>query len=143
MSTRETVPPGTLRVDRSDEGIVVRYLDGRRTVYRLEPEVTDPPLRTKPERLVQVLQVDESFSEGVLVYINDRDTAAEILEESGVGRVNLTPGESASVLPGVAVEMEGHSAVLDVDPAAVAGRLFVFAEGQLGSAAYEVRLETT
>lgn len=138
MSTRETVAPATLSVDRREEGIAIRYLDGRETVYRQPPEPTTPPLTTRPGLLVQVLQVTDEFDSGILVYVNDRDSAAEILKDSGVGRINLQPGEAASLLPGIEVTMDGHQAVVDVDFAAVDGRVFVFEEGMLGSLAHEL-----
>lgn len=138
MSTRETVSPATLQVSRRDEGIAVRYLDGRETVYRQEPEAVSPPLETRPGLLVQVLQVTPDFGSGLLVYVNDPDSAAEILEDTGVGRINLQPGEAASLLPGIEVTMEGHNAVIDADLDAIDGRVFVFEEGTLGSAAYEL-----
>ncbi len=141
MAGREPISPSTLRLEETDRGIAVYYLDGRRTVYNQTPDPSEPPLRTKPGRLVQILLAEADLSEGVLVYVNDPDTEAEILEESGVGRVNLDPGEHVSVLPGITVEMDGYGAVVDVDPGAVDGRVFVFAEGRLGSAAYELDLE--
>ncbi|MFW6153395.1 MAG: DUF5796 family protein [Halobacteriota archaeon] len=134
----ETVSPATLGVGLDDEGIEVRYLDGRTTVYRGPFEPSEPPLRTAPGRLVQILLVEPSETEGVLVYVNDRDTDAEILEETGVGRINLDPGGAAAVLPGVTVEMDGYHAVVDVDGSAIDGRLFVFAEGPLDARAYEL-----
>lgn len=140
--TFETVSPATLTVDISKEGIAVRYLDGRRTVYPADAEPTVPPLRTGPGRLVQLLLVEPDETSGVLVYINDRDTAGEILEESGVGRINLKPGDEAGVLPGVSVEMDQQHAVIDVDHAAIDGRLFVFSEGMLDTRSYEL-VETT
>lgn len=138
MSTRETVSPATLQVDRRDDGIAVRYLDGRETVYQLEPEPAEPPLRTRPGLLVQILKVAPGFDTGVLVYVNDPDSAAEILEDTGVGRINLQPNERASLLPGIEVHMDGHYAVIDADLDAIDGRVFVFEEGMLGSAAHEL-----
>ncbi|MFP4591467.1 MAG: DUF5796 family protein [Halobacteriales archaeon] len=138
MAGRESVSPSTLRLEATDRGLEVRYLDGRRTVYRRDPAPSTPPLRTKPGRIVQVLLADEALTEGVLVFVNDPDTEAEILEESGVGRVNLDPDDHVSVLPGVTVEMDGYSAVVDVDFAAVDARVFCFEEGQLGADAHEL-----
>lgn len=138
MSTRETVSPATLQVARRESGIAVTYLDGRETVYREVPDPTTPPLATRPGRLVTVLQVTPSFDTGVLVYVNDPDSAAEILEDTGVGRINLQPGEVASLLPGIEAEMDGHTTVIDADLAAIEGRVFVFEEGTLGTAAYEL-----
>ncbi len=134
----ETVSPATLAVTIDDDGIAVRYLDGRETVYPATPEPTVSPLRTAPGRLVQVLLVEPDETAGILVYVNDRDTASEILEESGVGRINLNSDEEAAVLPGVSVEMDGHHAVVDVEHDAIEGRLFVFSEGPLDSRAYEL-----
>lgn len=138
MATRESVTPATLRVEHEDEGLVVEYLDGRRTVYRQDPEPTEPPLRLTPERLVQILHTDPDQHEGVLVYVNDRDTTADILEESGVGRVTLAPNEEAVVMPGITVTMDGHAPVLSVEFDAIDGELYVFSEGHLGSAAYRL-----
>lgn len=134
----ETVSPATLGVELLEEEIVVRYLDGRRTVYQGPVEPTTPPLRTAPGRLVQLLLIEPGETEGVLVYVNDRDTDAEILEESGVGRINLDPGEEVSVFPGVTVAMDGYHAVVDVDMQVIDGRLFVFAEGPLDARSYEL-----
>lgn len=138
MSTRETVSPATLQVADREDGIAVRYLDGRETVYREPPEPASVPLETRPGVLVQVLQVTPDFGSGLLVYINDPDSAAEILEETGVGRINLQPGEAASLLPGIEVEMAGHNAVIDADLGAIDGRVFVFEEGPLGATAHEL-----
>lgn len=138
MSSRETVSPATLQVERTDEEIVVWYLDGRRTVYSQAPKPVESPVRIPPELLIQVLHVDADLEEGILIYVNDRDTAAEILEDTGVGRINLQPGEAASLLPGIEVEMDGHHGVVDVDLSTTDGRVFVFAEGALGALAYEV-----
>lgn len=138
MSPRETVSPATLQVRRDEGAIVVRYLDDRETVYDHELETTEPPLRTRPGMLVQVLQVSPDFETGVLVYVNDRDSDAEILEDTGVGRINLQPGESASLLPGIDAEMDGHNTVIDADLEVVDGQVFVFEEGMLGTAGYEL-----
>ena len=138
MSPRETVSPATLQIRRDEAGIAVRYLDDRETIYELDPEPTEPPVRTRPGMLVQVLQVNEDFESGVLVYVNDRDSDSEILEDTGVGRINLQPGESASLLPGIEAEMDGHNALIDADLEVVDGRVFVFEEGMLGAAAYEL-----
>lgn len=138
MSPRETVSPSTLQVRREESAIIVQYLDGRETVYELERDETEPPVRTQPGMLVQVLQVTDDFGSGLLIYVNDRDSAPEILEDTGVGRINLQPGESASLLPGIEVAMDGHSAVVDADLDAVDGHVFVFEEGMMGAAAYEL-----
>lgn len=138
MVSRETVSPATLQLEVEEDGIVVHYLDGRHTVYSQTPEAETAPITMPPEFIVQILLVHPSQTEGVLVYVNDRDTADEILEESGVGRINLRPGEAASILPGIDVEMDGHTAVVDVDHEVVDGEVYVFAEGQLGSRAYHV-----
>ncbi len=138
MSTRETVSPATLRVIEREDGIVVHYLDGRETVYDIPPEPMAPPVRTQPGMLVQVLKVNDAFDAGMLIYVNDRDSAADILEDSGVGRINLQPNEAASLLPGIDVEMDGHQVVVDVDLELLDGRVFVFEEGMLGAAAYEL-----
>lgn len=138
MSTPSELAPDTLAVELTDGGVAVEYLDGREVFYNGVPEPATDPVRTRPGKQVHLLVTDEAGRRGVLVYVNDRKTDADILEETGVGRVVVEPGEEAEPLPGVTVRMDGHAAVVDADPAAVDGRVFVFEEDQLGERSVEL-----
>lgn len=138
MSAPSAVAPDTLAVELTDGGVAVRYLDGREVFYNGVPQPATGPVRTGPGKQVHLLVTDAAGRQGVLVYVNDRKTDPEILEESGVGRVVLDPGEEAEPFPGVTVRMDGHAAVVDADPAAVDGRVFVFEEDQFDERSVEV-----
>ncbi|WP_134670577.1 DUF5796 family protein [Halorussus marinus] len=137
MSARNDVAPDTLGVELTEDGIVVEYTDGRETFYHGVPTKVDGTLRTQPGKLVQVLVTDPTETEGVLMYVNDRNTHDEILEETGVGRVMLDPGEAESLFPGVDVRMDGYAIEIEADPEVARGRVFVFEEDQLGESSYE------
>lgn len=138
MSAPSEVAPDTLAVELTDGGIVVQYLDGREVFYNGVPETAVGPVRTQPGKQVHLLVTDAAGRQGVLLYVNDRKTDAEILEDSGVGRVVLEPEASAEPFPGVTVRMDGHAAVVDAEPAAVDGRVFVFEEDQFGERSVEL-----
>jgi hypothetical protein len=95
-------------------------------------------VQVPPGTLAQVLVTDPTETEGVLVYVNDRNTADEILEDTGVGRVMLSDGESEELFPGVTVSADGHAVTVDADPETARGRVFVFAEDDRREAAYEI-----
>jgi len=137
MSARNDVAPDTLGVELTEDGILVEYTDGREAFYHGAPEKVDGTLRTQPGKLVQVLVTDPTETEGVLMYVNDRNTHDEILEETGVGRVMLDPGEAESLFPGVDVRMDGYAIEVEADPEVARGRVFVFEEDQLGESSYE------
>jgi len=137
MSARNDVAPDTLGVELTEDGILVEYTDGRETFYHGVPEKVDGTLRTQPGKLVQVLVTDPTETEGVLMYVNDRNTHDEILAETGVGRVMLAPGEEESLFPGVDVRMDGYAIEVAADPEVARGRVFVFEEDQLGESSYE------
>jgi hypothetical protein len=138
MNHRSTVAPATLPVELREEGVFVEYLDGREVLYRGIPEKATGSVRTQPGTLVQVLVVDPSETEGILTYINDRDSHDEVLEDSGVGRVFVEPGEQEELFPGVTATADGYAIVVDVDPSLVDGRVFVFAEDELVERSYEL-----
>ncbi|ELZ14207.1 hypothetical protein C479_00717 [Halovivax asiaticus JCM 14624] len=142
MSTRSEVAPSTLEVDLVDGGIVVRYLDGREVFYHGPPEPVESSLTTPPGKTVHVLVTDEDGVEGVMTYVNDLKTDAEILESTGVGRVLIEQGERSVLFPGVSAAAEGHSVTVSVEPAVVDGRVFVFAEDEFSERAYELVTET-
>ena len=138
MSTRSDVPPSTLSVDLVDGGVVVEYLDGREVFYHGVPEAVEGSVKTPPGKEVHVLVTDPDGFEGVMTYINDRNTHDDILESTGVGRVMLEPDESQEVFPGVTVSTEGYSVYVEANLEAVDGRVFVFAEDEMSEHSYEI-----
>jgi len=138
MSTRDEIAPSTLGVELTADGIAVEYLDGRSVFYHGVPEKVSDGVRTAPGKDVHVLVTDPDETEGVLVYVDDRKTADEILESTGVGRVLLADGESSAVFPGVTVTRDGYQFEVEVDRETVGGRVFVFEEDEMGEWSYEL-----
>lgn len=138
MNQRGDVPPDTLSISLDPEGVEVQYTDGRSTFYHGVPEKADGEVLTPPGKEVHVLVTDESETEGVLVYVNDRKTHDDILEESGVGRVLVREGERESLFPGVTAENQGYRVHVSADPEVVSGRVFVFSEDEVSEHAYEI-----
>jgi hypothetical protein len=139
MSARNDVAPSTLGVRLREEGVEVEYLDGRTILYRGAPERVTGTLTTPPGKDVHVLVTDPTETEGVMMYVNDRDTHDDILESTGVGRVLLNPEESEALFPGVTVRRAGLERFeIEADPEAARGRVFVFAEDEWGESAYEL-----
>ena len=138
MSTRSTIAPSTLPIDLVDGGVVVQYLDGRETFYNGVPEPVEDGVKTPPGKEVHVLVTDPDGVEGVMTYINDRNTHDDILEATGVGRLMLAPDEREELFPGVEVETEGYSIRVEADLEVVDGRVFVFAEDEMSEHAYEL-----
>lgn len=138
MSQRRDVSPGTLSVEVADDGVVVEYLDGRQVRYEGPIEPIEGSVRCAPGKEVHVLVADESRDRGVMIYVNDRNTDGDILEETGVGRVVLEPGEETELAPGVLAFVDGHTVEVVADPAVAGGRVFVFEEDELGERAVEL-----
>lgn len=138
MTSFEEVPPNTLSVQFVDGGIVVEYLDGREVFYHGVPESTSTPHTTAPGKEIHVLVTDESETSGVLFYIDERTTGADILESSGVGRVLLNKGEERTLFAGVEARRNDLRYDIDVDDTFVDGRVFVFEEDQFEEYAYEL-----
>ena len=138
MSVRRDVAPATLPVEVDDDGVTVEYLDGRRVTYEGPVEAAEGRVRCAPGKEVHVLVVDDATGRGVMVYVNDRNTAGDILEATGVGRVVLEPGDEDEVLQGVVVRLDGYAAEVVADPTVAGGRVFVFEEDELGERAYEL-----
>jgi hypothetical protein len=139
MSTRGDVSPSTVPVRLLDHGVEVEYLDGRVTLYHGVPRTIEGPLRTAPGKETHVLVTDPTDSEGVMIYVNDRNTHDEVLESSGVGRVLLAPGESTELFPGVTVErLSGRRNEIVADPAVAGGRVLVFVEDEWDEQSYEL-----
>ncbi len=138
MSARNTVAPSTIGVELSEDGIAVEYLDGREVFYHGPPKKAERTIKTPPGKLVQILVTDPDGSEGVLMYVNDRNTHDDILETTGVGRVFVEPGEEEELFPGVTARADGHSIIVDAEPEVARGRVFVFAEDELSEEAYEI-----
>ncbi|WP_049980435.1 DUF5796 family protein [Halolamina rubra] len=139
MSNRNDVAPGTVGVELREEGVVVEYQDGRDTLYRGVPSAEEESVRTGPGKECHLLVTDPTESEGVMLYINDLKTEDEILEDTGVGRVMLDPGEAEEVFPGViARHAEGRRIEVEADPEEARGRVFVFVEDDWGEQSFEI-----
>ena len=138
MSQRRDVSPATLPVEFEDDAVVVEYLDGRQARYGGPIERAGESVRCAPGKEVHVLVTRPDADRGVMVYVNDRNTEGEILEDSGVGRVVLEPGEETELLPGVAAFMDGHVVEVVADPGVAGGQVFVFVEDELGERAVEL-----
>jgi len=150
MTFRADVAPSTLGVELNEDGVVVEYIDGRTVFYHGPPEAVEgsvrapPPeavegsVRAPPGKLTQVLVTDPTETEGVLVYVNDRNTDESILQDTGVGRVMVANDEEEELFPGVTVRAEAYAVEVEADPETARGRVFVFAEDELAEFAYEI-----
>lgn len=138
MSARNNVAPGTIGVDLVDGGVVVQYLDGREVFYHGPPEPVEKTVTTPPGKEVHVLVTDPDGVEGVMTYVNDRNTHDDILETTGVGRVMLERTDEEELFPGVTVATEAYSIRVEADLSVVDGRVFVFAEDEMSEHAYEL-----
>ncbi len=141
MTARGDVAPQPLGVELDVDGIYVAYQDNRRVFYNGIPEVVRGTLRCRPGKDVQVLVTDESGTEGIMTYVNERKTEDDILESSGVGRVFLDSGEEAELFEGVTASVDGLAVEVTADPDEIGGRVFVFEEDELGEEMYELRAE--
>ncbi|MFB6073406.1 MAG: DUF5796 family protein [Haloarculaceae archaeon] len=138
MSNRNDVPPATVGIELTEDGVAVEYTDGRQVFYHGVPERTEGCLTTPPGKEVHVLVTDASETQGVLVYVNDLKTADEILEDTGVGRVVLADGEEDELFPGVTVRGGQLRAEVAVDHETLDGRVFVFVEDEMSEHSYEL-----
>ena len=138
MPTRSEVAPDTLPVELAEGGIEVEYADGRTVFYHGVPTAVERQVKTAPAKDVHVLVTDESESQGVLVYVDERKTEDEILEDTGVGRVLLDDDEETTVFPGVTVREAQMRVSIEFDPSVVDGRVFVFEEDEMGERSFEL-----
>lgn len=138
MTYRSDVAPETLQISLEPEGIEVEYLDGRSVFYHGVPAVREESVVCGPGKDVHVLVTSPDEREGVMVYVNDRDTHDDILETTGVGRVLLDQDEETSLFPGVEATNHGYRIEVTADPEAARGRVFVFAEDARGEFSYEI-----
>lgn len=138
MSLRSDVAPETLRVSLEPGGVEVGYLDGRTVFYHGVPAVREGAVTCAPGTEVHVLVTSPDGEEGVMVYVNDRTTHDDILQSTGVGRVLLDRGETTSLFPGVEATNHGYRIEVTADPETARGRVFVFAEDEMGEASYEL-----
>ncbi|MHB9286273.1 DUF5796 family protein [Halobacteriales archaeon Cl-PHB] len=138
MVEHSEVPPDTIPVRLDEDGIEVEYSDGRQVFYHGVPTAEEASVTTAPGKDVHVLVTDEAETHGVLVYVNERKTEDEILDDSGVGRVLLDTDEETAVFPGVMVTNTGLRTEVEVDFDAVDGRVFVFEEDEMGERSFEV-----
>lgn len=141
MSNRNDVPPDTLGVELTADGVVVEYLDGREAFYRGVPERVTEAVTTPPGKDVHVLVTDPTETQGVMVYVNDHNTHDDILETTGVGRVFVDNGGETTLFPGVVARASQYRMTVEADLEAVDGRVFVFAEDELGERSYELVAE--
>jgi hypothetical protein len=138
MSYRSDVAPETLQVSLEPEGVEVEYLDGRSVFYHGVPARREESVVCGPGKDVHVLVTSPDEREGVMVYVNDRDTHDDILESTGVGRVILARGEETSLFPGVEATDHGYRIEVAADPETARGRVFVFTEDARGESSYEI-----
>jgi hypothetical protein len=138
MSAPGDVPPSTVGVELLDHGVEVEYIDGRTALYRGVPQKVTDTLTTPPGKETHVLVTNPDETQGVMMYVNDRNTDDEILESSGVGRIILDTGESEELFPGVRVaRTDSYRNELSVDLDVARGRVFCFVEDERGEASYE------
>ncbi len=138
MSYHSEHSPDTLPIDLTEAGIAVEYTDGREVFYHGVPTTVEDSHTTAPGKEVHVLVTDPTETEGVLVYVNDRTTVDEIIDETGVGRVLVDEDEETTLFPGVSVRAEGHRVTVDADPETARGRVFVFEEDEMGERSVEI-----
>ena len=138
MQFRSDIAPDTIPISLEQEGVEVTYTDGRSVLYRGVPAKKEGSVTTAPGKDIHVLVTDPTEEEGVLVYVNDRATDDDILRSTGVGRVTVDRDETVSLFPGVEAENGGHRVTVRADPDAARGRVFVFAEDELGERSYEI-----
>jgi len=138
MEAYEEVPPDTLAVELVNDGVVVEYNDGREVFYRGIPEPVQSPHETAPGKDIHVLVTDETERSGVLTYVDEKRTDADILRDAGVGRVLLDADEATTLFPGVVVSGGNLRATVSVDHEVLDGRVFVFEEDQFAEYAYEI-----
>ena len=138
MSQHSELSPDTISVALTEAGIAVEYTDGREVFYHGVPAKVEGSHTTAPGKEVHVLVTDPTETEGVLVYVNDRTTADEIMEGTGVGRVFVDDGEETTLFPGVSVAAGSYRVTVDADPDVARGRVFVFEEDEMGERSVEV-----
>ena len=135
---RTDVAPDTVPVELDPDGIRVEYSDGRSVFYHGVPRKAEGSVTSAPGKDVHVLVTDPTETEGVLVYVNDRKTHDDILRDSGVGRVIVERGETASLFPGVEATNRGYRVEVRADPETAMGRVFVFVEDEMSEASFEI-----
>lgn len=138
MPTRSEVAPETLPVELTEGGIEVEYADGHTVFYHGVPATVEQRVTTAPAKDVHVLVTDETETAGVLVYVDERKTEDGMLEDTGVGRVLLEPGEATTVFPGVTASRSQMRVTVEYTPEAVEGRVFVFEENEMSERSVEL-----
>jgi hypothetical protein len=138
MSHRSDIPPDTVSVELTEEGIAVEYLDGRTAFYHGVPTKAEETVTTAPGKDTHVLITDATETSGILVYVNDLRTHDDIIEDSGVGRVILEDGEEDELFPGVTVRDQKMRVEVSVDFEVTDGRVFVFEEDEMGERSFEI-----
>jgi hypothetical protein len=138
VSNRSDIPPDTVSVELTEDGVAVEYLDGRTTFYHGVPTKAEESVTTAPGKDTHVLITDKTETSGIMVYVNDLRTHDDIIEESGVGRVVLDDGEEDELFPGVTVTDHQMRVEVTVDYDVTDGRVFVFEEDEMGERSFEI-----
>ncbi|QLH83581.1 DUF5796 family protein [Halosimplex pelagicum] len=138
MSARNDVPPDTLGVELTEDGIAVEYVDDREVFYRGVPTAVEDSVRAAPGKDVHVLVTDASETQGIMLYVNDLNTHDDILESTGVGRVMVDDGDEEPLFQGVKARSESHRVEVEADLSVVDGRVFVFVEDEMGEQSFEI-----
>ena len=142
MTYRTNVSAVPLPVRRSDDTIEITYLDDRVVTYPGPFQDEGTSLTANRTVEIHVLIVDNEFSEGMMIYLNDYDTVDDILESTGVGRIILDDGATESLYPGVRGSRQGERITVEVDTNAETAGVYVFVESQLKQDAYELQSVT-
>jgi hypothetical protein len=138
MSNRSDIPPDTVSVDLTEDGIAVEYLDDRTAFYHGVPTKAEESVTTAPGKDTHVLITNKTETSGIMIYVNDLRTHDDIIEESGVGRVILEDGEADELFPGVTVQDRQMRVEVSVDYDVTDGRVFVFEEDEMGERSFEI-----
>ena len=141
MESRTNVSPIQIQIEVDETAITLLYLDGRSVHYRAPIRDESTSVRAAQTYEIHVLVTDREQTHGYMTYINDLDTTDDILRATGVGRVLLADGASATIHQGVTAQRDGETIEVNVRDTVVPGTVYVFVEHQLEERAY--RLGTT
>lgn len=138
MQARSNVSPVPLSLQSREQGVALKYLDGRLVEYRGPIEQSTGSVTASLTYEIHVLVTDPTSSEGRMVYVNDYDTSDAVLESTGVGRVLLDEDEAVSLYPGVQATRTDEQITIDTEADAIAGAVYTFIENQLDERAYQL-----
>ena len=138
MTFRTNVSPTLLPIRRRNSAIEISYLDGRVVTYNGPFSTDDASVESTRSVEIHVLIVNEEFSEGMIVYVNDYDTVDAILESTGVGRILLDDEDRELLYPGVEASRQGERIVISAESAPSDTWVYVFVESQLAEEAHQL-----